>query len=185
MDWKDGPGEKRPEIAVVGRSNVGKSSLINTLVNIHNFARVSKQPGKTRTINYFNINDKFYLVDLPGYGYAKVSKVEKKSWEGAIEGYLLNRPTMRCLFLLVDAKVGLKDNDHQMLEWLVYSKIPFQVIATKVDRINHSARLKFMQALEADYPEIARSIIPFSAKTREGKGEVLKTISQLISRKSK
>ena len=180
LDWQDGPDKQMPEIAVVGRSNVGKSSLINTLVNIHNFARVSKQPGKTRLINFFNINDLFYLVDLPGYGFAKVSKSEKRGWEKAIESYLLNREEMRCLFLLVDAKVGLKDNDYQMLEWLAYEDIAFRVIATKIDRINKSGRIKFMRGFQSEFPDLTRDLILFSSKTGAGKADLLTAIEKLL-----
>ncbi|NOX38246.1 MAG: YihA family ribosome biogenesis GTP-binding protein [Calditrichaeota bacterium] len=176
------PFPELPEIAFVGRSNVGKSSLINTLVNIRNFARVSKKPGKTRTINFFNIDNRCYFVDLPGYGYAKAPKTEQKKWQRAIEPYLLENPKLRLLFVLVDAKVGAKDSDRQLIEWLQYHRIPFQIVATKADQISQGKWQKQRQLiceqlhLPADYP-----LIFFSAKNRTGRQDILGLIEKLLS----
>ncbi len=172
-----------PEFAFVGRSNVGKSSLINTLVNIRHFARVSKKPGKTRTINFFNIDNRCYFVDLPGYGYARASRQEQRVWQKAIEPYLLKNPQLRLLFVLVDAKVGAKESDRQLITWLQYHGVPFQVIATKADQISRSARQKQQHSictqlnLPSSYP-----LIFFSAKDRTGRQEVLKIIEAEVTR---
>lgn len=183
----DRPSPELPEIAIVGRSNVGKSSLINALVNIRNFAKVSRTPGKTRTINYFRIDNSFYIVDLPGYGYAKVSRVEKKKWQAFVEPYLLQSNNLCLLFVLIDSKVGPKEMDILLLEWLRFHKIPFQVIATKADKISRSLRPKqeafIRQALALRDTE---PVIFFSAKDHTGKGDILKRIdAALKSKKSR
>ncbi len=179
----EGPHPPLPEFAFVGRSNVGKSSLINTLVNIKNFARVSKQPGKTRAVNYFIINDAFYLVDLPGYGFAKVSKAEKQKWQEAIEGYLLENPRLQLLFVLVDAKVGVKPADEQLVEWLQYHHIPFQVIATKADQIGRSKWQGAIQEIQKRLRLLPdQPVILFSAKTRLGRDEVWKVIENHLKK---
>ncbi len=181
MNWRDGPRPKLPEVAFVGRSNVGKSSLINTLINMKNLARTSKRPGKTRTLNFFSVNEMFYLVDLPGYGFAKTSKKEQLAWQEAIEGYLLGSEHLRILYVLIDCKVGVKNNDVQLVEWLRFKSVPFQIIATKIDRISKSARamqaIKIVKMLElADKSDI----IFFSAKTRVGKGALWGDISRRV-----
>ena len=177
LNPKDAPQPARPEFAFVGRSNVGKSSLINTLVNIKNFARVSKQPGKTRAINYFNINDAFYLVDLPGYGFAKISKTEQKKWQRAIEGYLVNNPRLRLLFVLVDAKVGPKATDVQLVEWLQYNGIPFQVVATKIDQVGRSKWQQVQTTIAETFHLMPGTpIVLFSAKNRTGRGDIWQII---------
>ena len=181
MDWQDKPKPALPEIAFVGRSNVGKSSLINCLVNRKNFAHVSKKPGKTQTINFFNINDIFYLVDLPGYGFARRSMKQKENWETSIEDYLLNNRKLFILFVLIDSKVGVKEKDQQLIEWLDYHQIPFMVIATKADKIsrsqrdNQGKRIKEDLGIASSYP-----VLFFSAKDRTGRGEVLRYISELL-----
>jgi len=181
MDWRDAPRPVRPEVAFVGRSNVGKSSLINTLINMKNLARTSKQPGKTRTLNFFSVNEMFYLVDLPGYGFAKTSKKEQLAWQEAIEGYLLGSEQLRMLYVLVDCKVGVKNNDVQLVEWLRFKNVPFQIIATKIDRISKSARAvqakKIVETLQlADQSDI----IFFSAKNRIGRGALWGDISRRV-----
>ncbi len=181
LDWQDGPAPALPEVAFVGRSNVGKSSLINTLINRKNLARISKQPGKTRTINFFLVDELFYLVDLPGYGFAKISREEQDKWQQAIEGYLLNSSALRLLFVLVDGKVGAKSNDVQLVEWLRHHRVPFRIVATKIDRISKGRRLRQLTAIARDLqlpqPE---SIIPFSAKDRSGREAVLVEISRCL-----
>ncbi|NIS37819.1 YihA family ribosome biogenesis GTP-binding protein [Candidatus Saccharibacteria bacterium] len=182
MRWPDPPDHSLPEVAFVGRSNVGKSSLINCLVNIKNFARVSKQPGKTRTINYFVIDNKFYLVDLPGYGYAKLSKKEQAAWPSAIENYLTRNENLLILFVLIDSKVGPKASDLLLLEWLDFHQVPYSIIATKVDKLSKGSRTR-----QATY--IARElglqdkddIIFFSAKDRTGRTEVLGMMDELLN----
>lgn len=180
----DAPTPLLPEFAFVGRSNVGKSSLINTLVNIKNFARVSKQPGKTRAVNYFIINNAFYLVDLPGYGFARVGKGEKRKWQEAIEGYLLENAQLQLLFVLIDAKVGVKPTDRQLMEWLQYHQIPFQIIATKVDQIGRSQWHTVEQTIRKELhllPE--QSVVFFSAKNRIGRDVVWSIIEAHLKKR--
>jgi GTP-binding protein len=182
LNWKEKPRPALPEIAFVGRSNVGKSSLINCLVNIKNFARVSKQPGKTQTINFFQIDDAFYLVDLPGYGYAKRSKKQLSEWGKSIEDYLLNSRELAVLYVLIDSKVGVKAVDQQLLEWLRFNHIPFEIVATKVDRIPKSARVKQEKLIkrELNLPDTI-PLMFFSAKTRQGRGEMKQHLSKVLS----
>lgn len=177
IDLKQKPSPGLPEFAFAGRSNVGKSSLINCLVNRKNFAKVSKQPGKTRTINYYLINSLFYFVDLPGYGYAKVPESEKAKWAVFIENYLLKSEHLNLLFVLVDSVVGLQKNDMQLLEWIKFNRIPFQLVATKADRINKNQRtlrereIKKHLKLNDESP-----IYFFSSKTRSGREALLDRI---------
>lgn len=179
---KDCPRPALPEIAIVGRSNVGKSSLINCLVNVKNIARVSKQPGKTRTINYIAVNNKFYLVDLPGYGFAKVSKQEQKGWQKIIEDYLLNSKQLKVLVLLIDSKTGPKENDLQLLEWLEYQRIPCRIVATKSDKISRSARaIQAKQIYEKLNLNPQEPLLFFSAKNRSGREEILEYLSRILS----
>ena len=132
------PTDGLPQVALVGRSNVGKSSMINTLLNRKNFARVSQTPGKTRTINFFMINKEFYLVDLPGYGYAKLSKQEKASWGKIMEEYFGNSENLLHIFLLVDIRHEPKPDDKTMMEYIRYHNIPVSVIATKADKLTRN-----------------------------------------------
>ena len=132
------PTDGLPQVALVGRSNVGKSSMINTLLNRKNFARVSQTPGKTRTINFFMINKEFYLVDLPGYGYAKLSKQEKASWGKIMEEYFGNSENLLHIFLLVDIRHEPKPDDKTMMEYIRYHNIPASVIATKADKLTRN-----------------------------------------------
>lgn len=182
LNLKEKPHPALPEIAFVGRSNVGKSSLINCLVNIKNFARVSKQPGKTQTINFFRIDDAFYFVDLPGYGYAKRSKKQLSEWGKSVEDYLLNSRELAVLYVLIDSKVGVKAADQQLLEWLRFNTIPFEIIATKADRISKSAKIKQERIIKnkLNLPETAHLIF-FSAKTRQGQSELTQHLSMVLS----
>ena len=167
------PENSKPEFAFAGRSNVGKSSLINGLMNRKSLARVSSEPGKTRTINYYNINDAFYFVDLPGYGFAKVSQAEKESWGNMIEGYLKKSRMLKQIFLLVDIRHAPSAGDRQMAEWIRAQGREPVIIATKLDKINRSQRagqLKLIrQTLELG-PET--QIFPYSAATKEGREEI-------------
>lgn len=139
-DLKQVPKERLPEIAFIGRSNVGKSSLINALLGSKRLALVSSTPGKTRLLNYFRINNDCHFVDLPGYGYAKVSKSQQATWRGMIERYLLGSENLRLLIQLIDARHGAQANDRQMLEWLRYHRLPHQAVLTKADKLNNSQR---------------------------------------------
>ncbi len=171
------PVNHLPEYAFLGHSNVGKSSVINTLMQRKNFARTSGDPGKTRTINYYNINDILYLVDLPGYGYARVSRTTRVKWGEMIERYLTTSPTLRLIFLLVDARHEPTGDDKLMLEWLLYHKLPTVIIATKVDKLKAGARERALGSLtesltvSAGYSAEVR-MIPFSALTKEGREDV-------------
>ena len=182
LDRQEKPKPALPEVVFAGRSNVGKSSLINCLVNQKNFARVSKKPGKTQAINFFNIDDQFYLVDLPGYGFARRSMLQKSNWNEAIEDYLLNNHELLVLFTLIDSKVGVKENDRQLIEWLAFNQVPFQIIATKVDQIPKSKKhsqanhIREKLGLSNEAP-----ILFFSVKDRTGRGEVLKYLADLLN----
>jgi GTP-binding protein len=147
------PRELLPEIAFVGRSNVGKSSLINKLLGVRRLALISSTPGKTRKINFFRINENIFFVDLPGYGYAKVSKTERSSWATMIEGYLLSERDLRLLILLIDARHGALPNDLQMIEWLDHQRLPYLPVLTKADKLKQGevARLRrLIKKPEAD-----------------------------------
>lgn len=129
------PPSDLPEIAFAGRSNVGKSSLINALTERKTLARTSNTPGRTQQLNFFNLGGLFYLVDMPGYGYAKVSKSQKKQWDRLIRDYLRGRPALRCVFVLVDARHGLKDSDREMMKLLDEAAVPYRIILTKTDKV--------------------------------------------------
>lgn len=162
-----------PEIAMVGRSNVGKSSTINTLLNRRNFARVSQNPGKTRTINFYLINKEFFLVDLPGYGYAKISKAEKESWGKVMERYLIEREELCAIFLLVDIRHEPSNDDVMMYEWIKHFGYDCVVIATKADKISKGQYQKHFsiirKKLQMDKDE---KIIPISSLKKTGVEEV-------------
>ena len=162
------PQDGRPEVAFVGRSNVGKSSLINALLNRKKLARTSQHPGKTRTINFFNVEDRLYFVDLPGYGYAKVSKSESEKWGEMVDGYLKGRPQLKHIFLLMDIRHEPSAGDKQIYEWCVHYSLPFTIIATKSDKIKKSQVQKHLamirKALDAKMPPM-----PFSSETWEGR----------------
>ena len=167
------PENTKPEFAFAGKSNVGKSSLINGLMNRKALARVSSEPGKTRTINYYNINDAFYFVDLPGYGFARVSQAEKEAWGRMIEGYLKKSRMLKQVFLLVDIRHAPGAADKQMTEWTLASGFQPVIIATKLDKINRSQRagqLKLIRETLELPPETP--VYPYSAQTKEGREEI-------------
>lgn len=170
------PKPALPEIAMVGRSNVGKSSLINCLTGRKGLARTSSTPGKTQSINFYLINETWYLVDLPGYGYAQVSKKEKASWSRLIEGYLTGRPTIRGLVHLVDIRHPPMESDLVMQEWVRSHGIPTQVVATKLDKISRGKRLQHLKIINAGLG-LANPAIPFSAVTGEGLTELTDALS--------
>ncbi|MCX7950332.1 MAG: ribosome biogenesis GTP-binding protein YihA/YsxC [Clostridiales bacterium] len=171
------PQEGYPEVAFAGRSNVGKSSLINTLVNRRSLARTSSTPGKTRTINFYNINDAIYLVDLPGYGYAKVSKEEKKKWSGMIEGYLNNRQELKTVILLVDIRHEPTNDDKLMLEWMRNSGKDIVVVATKADKLSKNEMMKHVPMVKKALNLTANDkFIAFSSQTKQGKEELWEII---------
>ncbi len=181
---EDLPNTPYREVAFVGRSNVGKSSLLNTLANNFKLARVSSEPGKTRSVNFFLVNNRFFLVDLPGYGFAKVPIKEQKRWRELIESYLSSRDTLKGVFLLVDSRVGPTEKDLQMKDWLDFYGIPYIIVATKVDKLKSSERQKLKKFLEGKFSEKNLKIIPFSSKTREGRQELLKAVESFIEGKN-
>ena len=177
------PETKRPEIAFAGKSNVGKSSLINALMNRKALARTSSQPGKTQTINFYNINEAMYLVDLPGYGYAKVSPSEKAKWGKMIEKYLHTSKDLKAVFLLVDIRHEPSANDKQMYDWILHNGYEPIIIATKLDKLKRSQVQKSIKAVREGLKLPKEGIlIPFSAETKQGREEIWALIDQLIER---
>lgn len=161
-----------PEIALAGRSNVGKSSFINKLINRKNLVRTSSKPGKTRTLNYYTINNQFYFVDVPGYGYAKVSKEERNQWAKMMEEYFQTRDEISAVVLIVDGRHAPTEDDVQMAEYIQYLNIPLIVICTKMDKLNRSKRAKSLKEIEKYFPNRDFPLIPFSAITGENKEKV-------------
>ncbi|MFA9465347.1 MAG: ribosome biogenesis GTP-binding protein YihA/YsxC [Velocimicrobium sp.] len=176
------PENDKMEIAFSGKSNVGKSSLINALMNRKSYARISQQPGKTQTINFYNINDCLYFVDLPGYGYAKVSIEVKKKWGAMIDNYLKNTKQLRILFLLVDIRHEPSQNDVDMYKWcLRYGYNPI-VIATKSDKISRGALQKHMAIIRKKLECIEDTpIIPFSSLNKSGRDEIWEYIEDMLT----
>ena len=167
------PENTRPEIAFAGKSNVGKSSLINALMNRKSYARISATPGKTQTINFYNINEELYLVDLPGYGYAKVSEQEKEKWGQLIERYLHGSSQLKAVFLLVDIRHEPSANDKMMYEWVVSQGYHPIIIATKLDKIKRSQVDKHLKMLRTGLSLVpGTKIIPFSSMTQQGRDEI-------------
>ena len=174
------PDNQKPEIAFAGKSNVGKSSLINALMNRKSLARTSAQPGKTQTINFYNINDVMYLVDLPGYGYAKVAESEKKKWGQMIENYLHNSKQLRAVFLLIDIRHAPSANDKMMYDWIVYQGYEPIIIATKLDKLKRSQVQKNLKAIrEGLQLRKGTTVIPYSAETKQGRDEIWELIESL------
>lgn len=175
------PDNQWPEIAFAGKSNVGKSSLINTLMNRKSLARTSSQPGKTQTINFYNINDCMYLVDLPGYGYAKVSQKEKEKWGKLIERYLHNSKMLKAVFLLIDIRHDPSTNDRMMYEWIVDQGYEPIIIATKLDKLKRSQIQKHVKLVKEGLNLLpGTKIIPFSAVTKQGREEIWELMDQLL-----
>ena len=169
------------EVAFAGKSNVGKSSLINALMNRKSLARTSAQPGKTQTINFYNINNAMYLVDLPGYGYAKVSESEKEKWGKMIEKYLKTSKKLKAVFLLIDIRHDPSANDRMMYEWMDYQGYAPIIIATKLDKIKRSQVQKNIKAIrEGLKVKPGTIIIPFSAETKQGRYEIWELIDSLV-----
>ncbi len=176
------PSHQLPEIALVGRSNVGKSSFINAMLNRRNLAKSSATPGKTRVINFYNIDETCYFVDLPGYGYAKVSKAEKATWDRMIKNYLEARPHLKLIIMLVDVRHAPSPEDQMMFDWLLTNQEnPVLILASKLDKIPRSQIQKHLkrirQVLEMNPQEM---LIPFSATNRQGTKEVWEVIRQII-----
>ncbi|MBR4514404.1 MAG: YihA family ribosome biogenesis GTP-binding protein [Lachnospiraceae bacterium] len=175
------PANELPEIAFAGKSNVGKSSLINGLLNRKALARTSSTPGKTQTINFYNINKEFYFVDLPGYGYAKTSQETRAKWGKMIERYLNGSDQLRLIFLLIDIRHEPGDNDKQMYDWVKAAGFEPVIIATKLDKIKRSQLLKQLTLIRKTLgaPEDV-IMIPFSAQTKQGRDEIWATIEEKL-----
>ena len=182
---KQFPRDPRPEIALSGRSNVGKSSLINTLLGRKSLARVSSSPGKTITINYYDIDKKMYLVDLPGYGYAKRSMESKRSWSSLTEDFFVKNPSIDALKLviqLIDIRTGPTDDDIMMINFLIDNGVNFVVVATKTDKLSKSQLKAAIENIQNEFfLGTGIEILPFSSVTRDGKDELWRVISDAIS----
>ncbi|SHO54096.1 ribosome biogenesis GTP-binding protein YihA/YsxC [Anaerocolumna xylanovorans] len=175
------PENEKPEIAFVGKSNVGKSSLINGLMNRKAYARISAQPGKTQTINFYNINEELYFVDLPGYGYAKVSEEIKAKWGKMIENYLKTSKQLKIVFLLIDIRHEPSANDKLMYDWIVHQGYEPVIIATKLDKINRSQKDKQIKVLRTGLgAKSDTKILPFSALSKQGRDEIWTCIEEAL-----
>lgn len=175
------PENSRPEVAFAGKSNVGKSSLINALMNRKSLARTSSQPGKTQTINFYNVNDSIYFVDLPGYGYAKASEHVKAQWGKMIENYLYQSRQLKAVFLLIDIRHKPSENDCVMYDWIKSHGYQPIIIATKLDKINRSQIQKQVKLLkETLKAEKDVRMVPFSATTKQGREEIYEIIEEIL-----
>lgn len=175
------PDNTLPEVAFAGKSNVGKSSMINALLNRKSLARTSSQPGKTQTINFYNINDAMYLVDLPGYGYANASVEVKAKWGKMIEKYLHTSKQLKAVFLLIDIRHDPSANDKMMYEWMVYQGFKPIIIATKLDKIKRSQIQKQVKAIKEGLKvEPGTIVIPFSSETKQGRDELWEVVDSLV-----
>lgn len=179
VDPRDYPKKLLPEIAFVGRSNVGKSTLMNRLLNRHSLVKVSATPGKTQTINFFLINEKFYFVDLPGYGFANVPDPIKVKWKKMIESYLLQRKNLVCVVMLVDIRREPMKDDLRMKDWLTVFQIPCLMVATKSDKLNSGDKAKSMAKLKEAFQY--EGMISFSSLSDEGKENIWKAISNHLN----
>lgn len=176
------PKNKLPEIAFAGKSNVGKSSLINSLVNRKSLARTSAQPGKTQTINYYSVNGQIYLVDLPGYGYTKIAKVVKDQWGKLVERYLYSSDALQAVFLLVDIRHAPSENDRMMYQWIVSNGFEPIIIATKLDKLKRSQIQKHVkQVREGLLLSKETKLIPFSAISKQGREEIWEIMEAVIA----
>ena len=175
------PDNRLPEIAFAGKSNVGKSSLINAVMNRKSLARTSSQPGKTQTINFYNVNDRFYLVDLPGYGYARANEQVKAQWGKMIERYLHGSKQLKAVFLLVDIRHDPSVNDREMYRWMLHYGYHPIIIATKLDKINRSQVARQVKAIrEGLQAEKGTVVIPFSASSKQGREEIYALLDELF-----
>ena len=188
---KQYPEEKMAEIVFIGRSNVGKSSLINSLTRRKNLARTSQTPGKTQTINFYKVDLKisadedliyknFYLVDLPGYGYAKTSKTNRKLWAKFIEDFLLNSREIKFVCQLVDLRLPPQESDKKMFAWLVEKNLPVLIVATKSDKLSKTEQKKHLSVIKNIFGVDENSILPYSSKTNEGRDNLLEVIANEV-----
>lgn len=176
------PKNDKAEIAFAGKSNVGKSSLINALMNRKAYARTSAQPGKTQTINFYNINDELYYVDLPGYGYAKVTLAIKEKWGKLIERYLHGSDKLKAVFLLIDIRHEPSQNDINMYDWILHQGYKPVIIATKLDKIKRSQINKHIKMIKTGLNVVEGTLVfPFSALSKQGRDEMMEYIDQVIA----
>jgi GTP-binding protein len=180
--WR--PDPTLPEVAFAGRSNVGKSSLLNKLIRRRKFARVSNTPGRTREVNFFKVNDAFVFVDLPGYGYARVSKERRAEWRPLIESYLKSSPELRGIVHLLDVRHDPTDDDRQMLDFLSELGVPTIVVLTKIDKLTPTQRAKRIPELSSVLGLDADQVVSFSAVTGEGRDELAEAIDGLLTQPS-
>jgi len=174
---KNCPELNLPEIALIGRSNVGKSSFINTMTNRKKLAKTSNTPGKTRLINFFNINEELIVTDLPGYGYAKISKTEQEKWSKVLEEYLLGRETLKAVIQFIDARHEVQNNDLQMREWLEFHKFNIITLATKTDTLSKNEAFKSVQNVSKT---LGTEVIEFSSKAGTGKDKLLAVFTGIV-----
>lgn len=174
------PPARLPEVAVAGRSNVGKSSLINAMVGRKSLARVSGTPGKTREINFYRIDDRFFLVDLPGYGFARAPDSVRDAWRTLMAGYLTSNPRLEGLVLLLDARRGIMDADRQLLEYVSGGQIPVLFVLTKIDKLNRSGRARAVQAVRRDLDLPEDQVLATSARTGEGVETLVESLYGLV-----
>jgi GTP-binding protein len=180
-DFSRCPKPDRPEYAFIGRSNVGKSSLINMLTDLKSLAKISSTPGKTQLINHFLINEKWYLVDLPGYGYAKAAKTKRMQWEKVIEKYLLKRTNLMSTFILVDSRLSLQDSDRKVINWFGEKQLHFSIILTKTDKLTTNELASNFAAIKKEISQDWEELPPFilsSSKIGLGKDEILSFIEK-------
>lgn len=174
------PENDKIEIAFAGKSNVGKSSLINSLMNRKSYARTSSQPGKTQTINFYNINEELYFVDLPGYGYAKIAVAIKEKWGKLIERYLKSSKQLKVIFLLVDIRHEPSQNDKNMYDWVIHNGYYPIIIATKLDKINRSQKDKHIKMIRQGLGGTSETVIvPFSSLSKQGRDEIWEIIDKI------
>ena len=177
VEPKQFPESDRIEVAFVGRSNVGKSSMINAMLGRKSLVRTSQSPGKTRTINFFEVEEDWYFVDLPGYGYAKVSRSESEKWGDMIEGYLKNRPQMAAIVLLLDIRHEPTENDKMLYDWCKHYELPVILVATKSDKLKRSQLQKHMAIIRRGL-EATEQVLPFSSLTKAGREELWKVLDE-------
>lgn len=177
------PDDNLPEFIIIGRSNVGKSSFLNAVVNRKNLARISSKPGKTNTINFFNVEDSFYLVDVPGYGYADTSKEEIRKFGLMVEEYLEKRKELKRVFLLIDSRHKPTSDDKLMYDFLKYYQIPVTIVATKIDKVSSKDKQKSVNTIKETLDMVVGdNIVTFSSVTKAGREEILKIIEEIIDK---
>lgn len=179
-DKRDLPPLSSPEIALIGRSNVGKSSLINVLVQRRNLARTSGTPGKTRAVHFYCVDERYFIVDLPGYGYARASKEQQRAWGDLVDAYLDQRKGHALLLQLIDLRHAPSAGDLQMVEWIRHYSLPFRVVATKADKVSRGQRMKHLRTIASALQILPQEILVFSASSGEGKDLLWRAILESI-----